>query len=104
MARTIGAVAALADVSVRALHHYDEIGLLSPSGRSAAGYRLYERAELARLQIDRWFYRCSHEMHAMLGEMYVADPRFTATYERIRPGMAAYVRDAIRANAVRAGR
>src|SRR4028118_2091968 len=34
----VGEVAALAGVTVRTLHHYDRIGLLSPSGRTAAGY------------------------------------------------------------------
>jgi MerR family transcriptional regulator, thiopeptide resistance regulator len=43
-------VARLSGVSVRALHHYDEIGLLRPSGRSGAGYRLYSDADLLRLQ------------------------------------------------------
>src|SRR5688572_12885860 len=43
-------VAKLAGVSVRALHHYDEIGLLRPSGRSAAGYRLYSDDDLKKLQ------------------------------------------------------
>jgi MerR family transcriptional regulator, thiopeptide resistance regulator len=43
-------VARMAGVSVRALHHYDEIGLLSPSGRSRAGYRLYTTDDLFRLQ------------------------------------------------------
>ena len=42
-------------------------------------------------------------MHVNLGEMYAADPRFTATYEQIRPGLAHYLRDAITANAARAG-
>ncbi len=37
-------------MTVRALHHYDEIGLLSPSGRSDAGYRLYSYEDLIRLQ------------------------------------------------------
>lgn len=47
---SVGAVAKLVGVSVRTLHHYDAIGLLSPQGRSRAGYRLYGRAELERLQ------------------------------------------------------
>lgn len=42
--------ARLAGVSVRTLHHYDEIGLLVPRRRSAAGYRLYDRQDLLRLQ------------------------------------------------------
>jgi DNA-binding transcriptional MerR regulator len=244
MAWTVGEVARLAQVSVRTLHHYEAIGLLQPSGRSAAGYRLYTPLDLARLQqillhrelgfrlgeigrvlddpgfdrraalvaqraalaaqiarstallgtidrtlrslageetmtdeemfdgfdpaaheqevearwgqtrahaeskartsrytksdwdemkaeaaaitadlaaaladgvppvdpratalaerhrlhIDRWFYPCSKEMHARLGDLYVSDERFAASYDRLRPGLAAYVRDAIGAN------
>ena len=45
----VGEVAALAGVTVRTLHHYDRIGLLSPSGRTAAGYRRYSPADLDRL-------------------------------------------------------
>jgi len=47
---TVSEVARLANISVRALHHYDDIGLLRPSGRSQAGYRLYEPADVQRLQ------------------------------------------------------
>jgi len=50
MTQTIGAIARLAGISIRTLHHYDEIGLLAPGGRSEAGYRLYEDADLERLQ------------------------------------------------------
>lgn len=67
----------------------------------ATGEAALAAAEAARLHIETWFYDCSHEFHRNLGEMYVADPRFTATYEAIRPGMAQYVRDAIHANADR---
>jgi DNA-binding transcriptional MerR regulator len=45
----VGEVAGLAGVTVRTLHHYDRIGLLSPSERSAAGYRRYSSADLDRL-------------------------------------------------------
>src|SRR4051812_21709017 len=47
---TVGDLSRLAGVSVRTLHHYDEIGLLSPSGRTAKGYRRYATSDLARLQ------------------------------------------------------
>ena len=47
---TVSEVSRLSGASVRALHHYDEIGLLVPSARTAAGYRLYGDADLARLQ------------------------------------------------------
>lgn len=52
----VGEVAALVGVSVRAMHHYHEIGLLPPSGRSSAGYRLYTSADLERLRLIM-FYR-----------------------------------------------
>ncbi len=42
--------AALAGVTVRALHHYDRLGLLKPGGRSGSGYRLYRDSDLARLE------------------------------------------------------
>jgi len=45
----VGDVSALTRVSVRTLHHYDQIGLLRPSERSGANYRLYTAADLARL-------------------------------------------------------
>jgi MerR family transcriptional regulator, thiopeptide resistance regulator len=48
--KTVGEVAQLAGVTVRALHHYDELGLLTPSGRSEAGYRLYSYEDLTRLR------------------------------------------------------
>jgi DNA-binding transcriptional MerR regulator len=70
---SVGQVAGLAGVTIRTLHHYDEIGLLSPSGRSAAGYRIYEEADLERLQ-RILFYR---ELGFTLEEIatIVDDPR-----------------------------
>jgi DNA-binding transcriptional MerR regulator len=47
---TVGDLARLTGVTVRALHHYDEIGLVRPSQRTAAGYRLYSDADVHRLQ------------------------------------------------------
>jgi DNA-binding transcriptional MerR regulator len=71
----------------------------TPPGDPAA----MDIAERHRLHIDRWFYPCPPRMHAGLGEMYAGDPRFAANYDKVRPGLAVYVRDAIRANAQRAG-
>ena len=47
---TVGRVAELADVTVRTLHHYDEIGLVQPSARTAAGYRAYSAGDVERLR------------------------------------------------------
>ncbi|MFJ4282733.1 MerR family transcriptional regulator [Streptomyces massasporeus] len=46
---TVGQVSARLGVTVRALHHWDEIGLARPSLRTAAGYRLYTAGDLERL-------------------------------------------------------
>ena len=49
-------VAALSGVSIRTLHHYDELGLLKPAETSEAGYRIYSDENLAELQ-QILFYR-----------------------------------------------
>lgn len=49
MELTVGQVAEAFGVTVRTLHHYDAIGLVVPSARTPAGYRLYTEADLARL-------------------------------------------------------
>ncbi|MDO5661477.1 MAG: MerR family transcriptional regulator [Brachybacterium sp.] len=46
---TVGHVAELVGVSVRTLHHWDQIGLVTPSGRNWAGYRLYDADDVARI-------------------------------------------------------
>ena len=77
MSYSVGQVADLAGVTIRMLHHYDEIGLLSPSGRrSAAGYRIYDELDLERLQ-RILFYR---ELGFALEEIatIVDDPRTDA--------------------------
>ncbi|WP_435106231.1 MerR family transcriptional regulator [Arhodomonas sp. AD133] len=45
----IGELARRSGLTVRTLRHYDDIGLLTPSSRSHAGYRLYAKADIARL-------------------------------------------------------
>jgi len=62
---TVKQVAALSGVTVRTLHHYDEIGLLAPAHIGANGYRYYGRSELLRLQ-RILFHR---ELGAPLGEI-----------------------------------
>ena len=47
---TVHQLAEMAGVSVRTLHHYDQIGLLIPSSRTEKGYRQYAQADLLRLQ------------------------------------------------------
>jgi len=46
---TVGQAAALVGVSVKTLHHWDEVGLVRPSSRTAAGYRVYSGEDIARV-------------------------------------------------------
>ena len=51
MLQPVGRVAEIAGVTVRTLHHYDDIGLLRPSGRTSGGYRRYDERDLERLRL-----------------------------------------------------
>ncbi|GAA1041379.1 hypothetical protein GCM10009557_65000 [Virgisporangium ochraceum] len=72
------------------------------SGVAADDPVAMDLAEEHRQQLNRWFYDCGPQFHRSLGDMYVDDPRFTATYDAVAPGLATYLRDAIHANAARA--
>ncbi|HVG56949.1 MAG TPA: MerR family transcriptional regulator [Hyalangium sp.] len=72
------------------------------AGRAPTDPMVMALAERHRAYITRWFYPCSHEIHRGLGELYVSDPRFTENFEKVRAGLAAFTRDAFRANAERA--
>ena len=48
--RTVKEISDLTGISVRTLHYYDEIGLLKPTKKSDAGYRLYDDKALETLQ------------------------------------------------------
>ncbi len=49
----IGEVAARTDLSLRSLRHWDEVGLLSPSGRTDGGFRLYTEADVEKILVIR---------------------------------------------------
>lgn len=70
-------------------------------GIAPTDVRAMDIAERHRQHIDRWFYPCSKAMHARLGQMYVADERFAANYEKARAGLTQYICDAIAENAAR---
>ncbi|GHI05935.1 transcriptional regulator [Streptomyces cellostaticus] len=107
MSYSVGQVAGFAGVTVRTLHHYDEIGLLAPGERTHAGHRRYGEADLDRLQ-QILFYRelgfPLDEVAALLDDPDV-DPRahlrrqhelLTARIEKLQK-MAAAVEHAMEA-------
>ncbi len=77
----------------------DEFAGLMAAGEPAGGERARAVAERHRQHMTRWFYPVSTEMHRNLAEMYVTDPRFAANYDKLAPGLAAYVRAAVLTNA-----
>ena len=79
-----------------------EFARLLEAGAPAEGAEAAAAAEAHRRSIEA-HYDCPHMFHVKLAQMYVADPRFTAYYDAIRPGLARYVHDAIVANAARQG-
>ena len=93
----VGEVAELAHVSVRTLHHYDRIGLLRPSGRTEAGYRLYTARDLERLQTVLLY----KELGFGLGEIrdLLAEPGFDRR-EALRAQRAQLARRSARIDAM----
>lgn len=67
-------------------------------GRPVRDLEVQAAVEAHRMLIDRWFYACSVEMHKALGAMYVADPRFTESLDKLGEGYARYLSDAIAAS------
>jgi len=74
---------------------------LMAAGEAPAGEQAMGLAEEHRRHVSRWFYECTYEAHRGLAEMYVADERFKAYYDSMRPGLAAHLEEAIAANAAR---
>lgn len=70
----VGELARRAGISVRTLHHYEHIGLLLPSARSAAGYRLYNLADVKRLQMIQALAKSGMEL-AAIGDYLARETR-----------------------------
>ncbi|MFD5795094.1 MerR family transcriptional regulator [Streptomyces diastatochromogenes] len=74
---------------------------LMTAGERPSGEAAMDLAEEHRRHIGKWYYECPHAMHRCLGAMYVADERFKAFYDSMRPGLADHLSEAIAANADR---
>lgn len=71
----VGEIARRTGVSVRTLHYYEEIGLLRPAHRTAAGHRLFGRHEVARLQQIRSLVQLGFSLDEVKG--FLSDPEFS---------------------------
>ena len=72
--KTVNEIARLAHVSVRTLHHYDNIGLLKPTKVTEAGYRLYDEAALQKLQTILFFRELEFPLKQI--KSFLDDPGF----------------------------
>lgn len=81
------------------------LGLVE-DGVSAGSEAAADLAEEHRLAVQRWWFDCDHGVHRELGELLVTEPEqlaFLVPPERQVPGLGVYIRDAVVANARRAG-
>jgi MerR family copper efflux transcriptional regulator len=81
----IGQVAARTQLSIRTVRHYDDVGLVTPSARSAGGFRLYTDADVDRLLVIRRMKPLGFtlaEMKELLEALDVLDNRKASAGER----------------------
>jgi MerR family transcriptional regulator, thiopeptide resistance regulator len=71
---SVSRVAQLAGVTVRTLHHYDDIGLLRPSGRTSGGYRRYDERDLERLRLILVYRELGFTLEEIRTILATADP------------------------------
>ena len=69
---------------------------LMDAGRPPADPEVQQWIARHHRQINDRFYQCSAEVYRGLGDMYVDDPRFTAFYDKVKPGLATFMREAMR--------
>ncbi|MGG7305720.1 MerR family transcriptional regulator [Curtobacterium sp. AB451] len=93
----IGDLAERTGLSHRTIRHYDEVGLLRPSGRSEGGFRLYTDTDLARLLVIRRMKPLGFSLEQMAELLAVVDALDQtdddAERARLRGELDAYVRD-----------
>lgn len=82
---------------------YVRLAALAEGGAAPGANRAMDIAEEHRRLIATCNCDCTYETHLQLAEMYVRDAAYTTVHEGISPGLAAYLRAAIRANAMRNG-
>jgi len=75
----IGELADQTGLSLRTIRHYDEIGLLKPSGRSEGGFRLYTQPDLERLLLIRRMKPLGFALEEMIDLLRIMEARATSS-------------------------
>lgn len=83
----IGEVAERTGLSIRSLRHYDEVGVVSPSGKTPGGFRLYSERDVERILLVRRMKPLQFTLEAMKEFLdaaeHPASPAARATIERV---------------------
>ncbi|WP_423924298.1 MerR family transcriptional regulator [Frigoribacterium sp. 2-23] len=91
----IGELADRAGMSLRTIRHYDEVGLLVPTGRSEGGFRLYTEADFSRLMVIRRMKPLGFSLDEMAALLRVVDRLdVDADDQEARAELAAFVAQA----------
>ncbi|AQP45914.1 MerR family transcriptional regulator [Tessaracoccus flavus] len=90
----IGAVAEQTGLSVRTLRHYEDVGLVRPSARSAGGFRLYTADDVARLLLIRRMKPLGFTLEEMGRLLATANAHLTEPTEQTAAELNAYVQEA----------
>ncbi|WP_431792055.1 MerR family transcriptional regulator [Microbacterium paraoxydans] len=77
----IGELAERTGLSLRTIRHYDEIGLLKPSGRTDGGFRLYTQPDLERLLLIRRMKPLGFSLEDMVELLRIMEARATSSEE-----------------------
>lgn len=90
----IGAVAERTELSIRTLRHYDDVGLVRPSGRSVGGFRLYTQSDVERLLLIRRMKPLGYTLEEMADVLRAADAHRAEPSEQTAEALAEYLRNA----------
>jgi DNA-binding transcriptional MerR regulator len=94
----IGEVAARTELSLRSLRHWEEVGLLQPSGRTEGGFRLYTELDVEKILVIRRMKPLGFPLEQMSATMrdieVLRDHKVAERHDRARARLTAILADA----------
>ncbi|HSN43516.1 MAG TPA: MerR family transcriptional regulator, partial [Propionibacteriaceae bacterium] len=87
----IGAVATRTQLSIRTIRHYDDVGLVRPSGRSVGGFRLYTQPDVDRLLLIRRMKPLGFTLDEMADLLAITDAHQTSPDAATTAALGGYV-------------
>lgn len=91
----IGAVAKRTQLSIRTIRHYDEVGLVTPSGRSEGGFRLYTEPDVERLFLIRRMKPLGFSLEEMADLLAIVDAHRAQPSQHTTAALGQFITSAI---------